>query len=255
MSASGSSPEIVTLPDPTALARAAAERFAGLAGESASNGRVFRVALSGGSTPKALYQILAAPPFLDTIPWDKVELFFSDERFVPPESQESNFHTAQVGLLNNVPIPQDAIHRVPTVDVTPQQAAQEYEDEIRRVFGASGGDTPVFDLIFLGLGPDGHTASLFPGTEALAERDRLVVPNYVPRMDSWRITFSYGLINAGAIVMFLVQGANKAQRVAQVMAGEGNLPAAGVRPARGHLVWMLDEAAASTLRPSAGSAT
>lgn len=254
MFASGTSPEIVTLADPAALARAAAERFAALADEATASGGVFRVALSGGSTPKAMYQILGAPPFRDEISWDKIQVFFSDERFVPPDSAGSNFHTAQVGLLSKVPIRAAAIHRVATVNVTPRQAAQRYEDEIRRAFGAGSTETPRFDLIFLGLGPDGHTASLFPGTEALAERVRLVAPNYVPRLDSWRITFTYPLIDAGDTVMFLVQGQDKAERVAQVMAGEGDLPAADVHPDGGHLVWMLDAAAASLLSPGPGFA-
>ncbi len=241
------SPEIVTLPDAPALAREAARQFAKIAKEAIASRGIFRVALSGGSTPKALYQILAADPFRDGIQWDKVQVFFSDERFVPPDSDQSNFHTANVGLLTRVPIAGDAVHRVATVGVAPPEAARLYEEEIKREFGAADSDIPRFDLIFLGLGPDGHTASLFPETDALGDRDHLVASNYVPRLDSWRITFTYVLLNAGHVVMFLVQGEDKAQRVAEVMSRRGNLPAAGVQPEDGRLVWMLDAAAAAQL--------
>lgn len=240
-----SSAEVVVLPDTAALARKAAERFAALARESVEARGQFTVALSGGNTPKAMYAALAGPDFRESVPWDSVQVFFSDERFVPPDSDQSNYHTAEIGLLSNVPIPARFVHRVATVDIEPAEAATIYEEGIRRVFQVADDALPSFDLIFLGMGPDGHTASLFPDTEALSQTAHLVAPNFVPKFDAWRITFTYPLINAARNVIFLVGGADKAEPLAEILSGESQLPAAGIRPTAGSLLWLVDEQAAA----------
>jgi len=245
-------PKLRVFSDPTELASGAADLFAGTVKQAAAKRGMARIALSGGSTPKAMYDALAVSSAESGIPWDKVQVFFSDERFVAPESDESNYHLAQVHLLSKVPIPDRFVHRVATVDVSAAESAGMYEEGIRRVFEVGLDETPAFDLVFLGLGPDGHTASLFPGTEALGEMERLVVSNYVPQLESWRITFTYRLINAAAEVAFLVQGQKKAGRVAQVLRGDADLPASGVRSSR--VLWLLDRGAASEFREPADPA-
>ncbi len=238
-------PEIVELPSSDALAGEAAHRFVEAARAAIGDHGEFYVALSGGSTPRAMYEKLAVSPTRAEVEWEKVHVFFSDERFVPPDSPESNFHTANEELLTRVPIPPDHVHAYKTVGLDPDPAAAAYEQEVRRVLRASDTDIPSFDLIFLGMGPDGHTASLFPGTEALTVTDRLVVANFVPKVNMWRLTFTYPLLNAGRTVMFLVQGDDKKQRVREILGGSSDLPAAGVQPSPGHAVWLLDPSAAS----------
>lgn len=238
-------PKVVQVPDAASMAREAARRFVHETTNTLARAEVFRVALSGGSTPKAMYRLLASPEFRDTVDWSRVQVFFSDERFVPPDSEESNYHSAQEGLLSSVPIRRESVHPVMTVGVTPEDSAARYEASIRSAFGDADSMVPAFDLIFLGMGPDGHTASLFPETDALKITDRIVAPNFVPRLDSWRITFTYPLLNAAKQVMFLVQGPDKAQRVREVLAEGADLPAAGVRPHNGRLVWLLDQSASS----------
>lgn len=239
------SPEVVQLGTPQELAGEAARRFVALAGEAIAQRGSFSVALSGGSTPKALYAQLAAAPLNDSIDWGKVHVFFSDERFVPPDSEESNYHTARVGLLSRVPIPAEQVHPYATEHIAPEDSAEAYEAEIRASVPAGSTSRPEFDLILLGMGPDGHTASLFPGTAALSISDRLVAPNYVDKLQTWRLTFTYPLINAGRTVMFLVAGDDKKERVREVLSGGSSLPAARVAPAPGRLVWLLDAAAAA----------
>jgi 6-phosphogluconolactonase len=237
--------EIVVESDSQALAGAVAETFVQV-GQSAISARGdYRVALSGGNTPRALFTELAGKDDRNRIDWTRCEIFFSDERFVPHDSAESNYHTAREALLSKVPVPAHRVHPVPTAWLEPERSALEYEQEIRRVFGAKEGETPRFDLILLGLGPDGHTASLFPGTTALTVRDRLVAPNFVPTLNAWRITFTYTLINEAQNVAFLVAGDDKAERVAEVLEGTQDLPAGHVKPVDGRLLWMLDAAAAA----------
>src|SRR5947209_8774243 len=213
-------PELVIMDDPQALAQEGARRFIELGDQAIADHGTFTVALSGGSTPKALYEALAEEPHRSAMNWDRTQVFFSDERFVPPDSDQSNYHTAFVAMLSRVPIPERDVHRVATVDISPEESASNYEEGIRRVFHVGESEVPRFDLILLGLGPDGHTASLFPGTEALGEKNRLVVPNFVPKFDSWRITFTYRLINAAKVVAFLSQGPDKAERVRKVVDGQ-----------------------------------
>jgi len=154
---------------------------------------------------------------------------------------------ARESLLSHIPVPERSVYRVETESVTPERAAELYEETLRRAFNVSAGVIPMFDVILLGLGPDGHTASLFPGSEGLSERDKLIVANYVESMKTWRISFTYPLINAARRVSFLVQGSDKAERVSEVMSGKSDLPASGIHPADGKLLWFLDERAASGL--------
>jgi len=239
--------DVRVAPGAEQLVREAADLFVSTAREAVSSRGVFRVALSGGNTPRPVYEALATPAYRDAVDWSCVQMFFSDERFVPSDSLESNYHMANEALLSKVPIPERFVHRVATEGVAPDEAASLYEEGIRRVFEVALDETPGFDLILLGLGGDGHTASLFPDTEALHVVDHLVVPNFVPKLDTWRITFTYPLINAGHVVAFLVQGKDKAERVAEILDGDSGLPAAGVRPTSGRLVWLLDRDAAEAV--------
>jgi 6-phosphogluconolactonase len=237
--------EVVELGSADDVGREAARRFAEMGQEAIGSRGQFWVALSGGSTPRAMYARLAAPPLRDYLDWSKVHLFFSDERFVPPDSEESNYHTARENLIVRVPISEKQVHPYATVDISPSNSAEQYEAEIRRLVRTDGNSLPVFDLILLGMGPDGHTASLFPDTEALTIEDRLVAANFVPKMDTWRLTFTYPLINAGRTVMFMVQGDDKKERVREVLVPGSALPAAGVHPTDGRLVWLLDATASA----------
>lgn len=235
----------VVVRDRGELAATAAERFGQIARGAIEERGVFRVALSGGHTPRALYSYLATHPTM--FDWARVQVYFSDERFVAPDSPESNYGMAMASLLSHVPVPERSVHPVPTVDITPQESAAEYEESVRRVFSLDLAAKARFDLIMLGLGSDGHTASLFPDTEALRVTDRMVCANFIPTLDSWRVTFTYPLINSAATVMFLVEGEDKAERVREVLHRNEALPATGIMPEVGACVWMLDTQAASHL--------
>ena len=237
------------LPGPPDLADAAAERFVALAQAAVAQRGRFAVALSGGSTPRALYERLARAPLSDQVDWPRVQVFWSDERFVPPDDAESCFRMAREALLDHVPVAADQIFPVPTVGGTPERAAQAYAETI---VAQLGGELPRFDLVLLGMGPDAHTASLFPGQpEPIAPGDALVIAVHgSPKPPPTRISFSYRLINTAAQVLFLVAGADKAAPLREVLAGPADrarLPAQGVRPGAGKLTWLLDAAAASQL--------
>ena len=189
--------ELRIVDDLRGLAQAAAEEFASQAlGTVRANGR-FTVALSGGSTPRSMFSLLALS-FRDQLPWDKTYLFWGDERHVPPDSPESNYGMANEALLSKVPVPTENVFRVPAGNPDANQAATEYEQTIRKFFQLSGGAFPRFDLILLGMGPDGHTASLFPKTIALKETSRLVVANWVDKFKTHRITFTLPVLNHGS---------------------------------------------------------
>jgi len=255
--------EIVVLPDSNTIAHEAAERFVTIAREAiAAQGR-FTVALSGGATPRPLYSLLASEAYRARIEWDRLSVFWGDERCVPPDHPDSDFGMARDLLLSKAPIPAGNVHRM-RGEIDPEQAASEYEQIIRREVPAAPGsppglqdspgpgqaDSPVIDLILLGMGADGHTASLFPGTPALHERTRLVVADYVPKLSAHRLTFTPKLINAAAHVTFLVVGADKAGTLRAVLEGEFRpdvLPAQIVRPVNGKLTWLVDRAAAHAL--------
>ncbi len=226
--------------------QASARFVADLAQQCAADRGRFTIALSGGSTPRRLYQVLASPPYAKEMMWDRWHVFWSDDRCVPPDHQDSNYRMAREELLDHVAIPNTNVHRMRGED-DPHEAAQAYEDVVREVFQSPA---PSFDLILLGIGDDGHTASLFPGTEALGERDRLVVDNWVPDLQVHRITFTLPLINAAKVVAFLDTDETKAEVLRQVLQpepGEVMPPSGLVRPSPGVVHWFLTEAAAGQL--------
>ncbi len=240
--------EIVECTDLAALSLRAAEHFTALArARVVENGR-FTVALAGGATPRSLYSLLASGAYRDRVPWAVTHLFFGDERCVPPDHPESNFRMVKESLLDHVQIPGDQVHRMQGEDPAPEQAAARYEDELRAFFALAGDELPRFDLILLGLGADGHTASLFPGSPALDERWRLVLPATVEGLVARRMTLTLPVLNAAARVVFLVAGSAKARAVAAVVRGTVagvTLPAARVEPENGALLFFVDRAAAA----------
>jgi 6-phosphogluconolactonase len=204
----------------------------------------FLLVLSGGSTPKALYTLLATPPYSSRLDWSRTHVFWGDERCVPPEDPASNFRMAREALLDHVPVPAEQLHRMRGED-DPVRAAAAYEAVLRGLFpdGATR-----FDLVLLGMGDNGHTASLFPGLAAVRETVRPVVAEYVPEVSMWRLTLTPPAINAAAKVMFLVVGHDKAAMLKQVLSGPrdpNRLPAQAIAPVRGELTWILDAAAAA----------
>ena len=234
-------------PDGDALARAAAETFASAVTHPAGD-HAF-VALSGGSTPGKMGQLLSEPPYRDELPWRTIEVFWGDERWVPEESPESNAGEAKRTFLNMVDVEPSRLNPVPTQVQDPQVAVHMYATQIRTVFGDVTG-TPAFDLIFLGMGDDGHTASLFPGTAAIHDTEHLVIAHHVPKLDATRVTFGPTLINAAHKVVFLVGGAGKAETLARVLDGPidvDTLPSQVIRPTDGDLIWLVDAAAAAGL--------
>jgi 6-phosphogluconolactonase len=238
--------EIHVVPDAAALAEAGALEFARAASDALEDRGIFRMILAGGSTPRALYARLTRGPFRRSIRWDRVRFFFGDERCVPPDHERSNYRMAREALFDPLKIPAAHVLRMKG-EADPARAARDYEVAIRRRFA---GRPPRFDLTLLGLGEDGHTASLFPGTAALAERRRLVAANDVPKFSEWRLTLTFRALNAARRVVFLVSGREKASAAAKILKkerGYRDLPAAGVSPSRGTLLWLLDEAAASKL--------
>jgi 6-phosphogluconolactonase len=229
------------------LAWAAALRFASLAEQATKERGRFAVALSGGSTPKALFAILAEKPFADALPWQTIHFFWGDERCVPPDHPDSNYHMTHETLLSKVAIPQENIFRIPAEDEDHGRAAAIYAETIRQFFSS---EAPRFDLVFLGMGADGHTASLFPGTEALQVEDRIAVANYVEKLQTYRITLTAATINHAENVIFLVGGEDKAAALKEVLEGAyqpEKYPSQMIHPVNGELLWMLDEAAAAEL--------
>ncbi len=241
-----SRPEIRVLNSAPELFQAAVKEFAALASQAVESSGRFTVALSGGSTPKSLYALLASGSIPD-IPWEKVFFFFGDERFVPPDHPESNYRMArETGLFSNVP--ESNVFRLHAEDKDANTAARDYEQTLRTFFGLQPGEFPRFDLVLLGLGPDGHTASLFPGTAALDEKSSLVVANWVDKFQTYRLTFTLPVLNRAAYVMFLVSGDEKAEIVREVLENKNaSLPSQKVNPSDGKLVWLLDRGAGSRL--------
>jgi 6-phosphogluconolactonase len=238
-------PEIRVLKNSQELFSAAAAEFAAQASAAVRAGGRFTVALSGGSTPRSLYALLATRP---GIPWDKICFFWGDERHVPPDHPDSNYGMANEAMLSKVPVRSENIFRIRGEDGDADAAARQYEQTLRDFFHLSPGEFPRFDLVLLGLGPDGHTASLFPGTAALQENQRLVVANWVEKFKTFRITFTFPVINTAACVLFLAGGRDKTATLRDVLENpSANLPSQGVHPSNGRLIWMVDEAAAATL--------
>lgn len=233
------------LPSPAAVAEAAGRIFAQAAAEAVAKRGQFTVALSGGSTPEALYRWLVEPDHAGQVDWSRTHVFFGDERCVPPQDERSNYGKARETLLARVPLPSEHVHHI-AGELPPEEGAAQYARELAQHFGAQ--DLPRFDLILLGMGDDGHTASLFPGMPALEERERWAVSTDVPeyvRPHVPRVTLTFPVLNAARRVLFLVTGQGKAARVAEVLSGASTLPAVRVRPVDGELVWLLDEAAAA----------
>jgi 6-phosphogluconolactonase len=239
---------LTVLPDPAAVAEAGADRFVDAARRAIAERGRFRVALSGGSMPRAMYPPLAAQPRVGEVAWDRVEFFWSDERSVPPDDSHSNFGAAYGMLISHLPdVRPGAIHRMPAEADDIHAAALAYEADVRLAFGVRGDEVPVFDLIWLGMGEDGHTASLFPGTDGVDVTDRLVIGNWAPKQQVWRMTMTFPILNAAREAVFLVAGAEKAPALADVMSGTSDLPAARVDAARTD--WLVDVAAAGQLAP------
>jgi 6-phosphogluconolactonase len=241
-------------PDAAALAARAARHFVERAEAAVAARGSARIAISGGSTPKAAFGLLADPqqPWRARMPWDKIELYWVDERCVPPDHPDSNYRMTREAMLDHVPLAPARIHRMEG-ELEPDAAAARYESELRNSFRLEGAETPRFDLIALGMGPDGHTASLFPHTAALHEMSRLAVANHVQNKDAWRITLTWPVINQGAEVFFLIGGADKAQILKEVMLGPRDterLPSQLIAPAGGILTLLLDKAAAALLPPT-----
>jgi 6-phosphogluconolactonase len=244
-----SSVEIRTLTTPQELFEAGAELVAHAAKEAVDERGRFTIALSGGSTPRNLYNLLATNA-RNTLPWDKMFFFFGDERHVPPTDNESNFRMADEAILSRIPVPQGNVFRILGENPDAAVAADAYEQSLRKFFSLEPGQLPVFDLILLGLGPDGHTASLFPGTGALQEKSKLVVANWVEKFNTHRITFTLPVLNAARCVAFLVSGTDKAAALEAVLQSDApgeQYPAKLVHPANGKLIWLVDRAAASGL--------
>ncbi|HSE91961.1 MAG TPA: 6-phosphogluconolactonase [Methylomirabilota bacterium] len=242
--------------DADAVAQAGAEEFVTLAAAAAGARGRFMVALAGGSTPRRMYRLLAEPAWRDRVAWDRVEVFWGDERAVPPDHADSNYHMAATALLERVPVPSGRVHRIRAEAADLADAAREYQAEIARVFGVpEDGPPPAFDLILLGMGADGHTASLFPGTTGLDERRRWVVSHAVPSMRTERVTLTLPIINRAREIRFLVTGEDKAGRLREALTPPRGtpLPVQRVAPEAGRLVWLADRAAAGTPAPVARS--
>jgi 6-phosphogluconolactonase len=231
------------LADPDALAHRVADWL--LTTANAKRGS-FAVALSGGSTPRLLYQLLAEPPYRAAFPWLRSHWFWGDERLVPHEDPESNYRMAREALLSQAPIPETNIHPIPTEGMSPEPAASVYERELKSFYGAEHLDParPLFDVTLLGLGPDGHTASLFPDTAVLAERDRWVAA-VLDAKSKARVTLTYPVLESSRHVAFLVAGAEKRAIFSRLRRGDHGLPAARLQPAA-EVTWFLDRAAAGS---------
>jgi 6-phosphogluconolactonase len=240
-------PQVHVFRDPEALSLAAADLFVNLAQQSIAKQGRFAVALSGGSSPKRLYVLLGSLPHRDAVSWPQVHFFWADERCVPPDHPESNYKLAFDTLLSNVPVPEANVHRMKGEE-EPGNAAKDYEEALQGYFRILG--IPAFDLIILGVGEDGHTASLFPGSPVLREATRLVFPVYLERPKRDRVTLTLPVLNEASHILFLASGRTKAGVVSGIIDGNNqqHYPAGLVRPANGEVVWFIDREAAEKLR-------
>jgi len=230
------------------VSRAAAAHFEKLARAKPGKKEAFSCALSGGLTPRLLYQILGSDAFADRIRWENAHLFQVDERCVPADHPDSNYGMIRETLLSRVSIPDSHVHRMRVEMEDRDEACRQYAKELSRALRPKEGELPRLDMVFLGMGPDGHTASLFPESEALEERTLWVRPNYIAKLQTYRLTLTFPVLNAAADVVFLVAGADKARTLRQVLEGPlGRFPAQRVQPTSGRLSWFVDEAAAHLL--------
>jgi 6-phosphogluconolactonase len=239
--------KIQVYPDAEAVSHAAAAYFVRLSRQAVARQGFFTVVLSGGSTPKRVHELLAQAPYRDQVDWQKVHVFWGDERCVPLDHPQSNAKMAFDTLLNHVPVPREQIH-VMAGELPPAQSAAQYEAVLLNYFPDG---MPVFDLLFLGMGDDGHTASLFPGTVALQEKTHWVKDNYVEKLNTYRITLTAPAINQADAIVFLVAGAGKAQVLHEVLEGPyqpERLPSQLIRPANCEAFWLIDTAAAANLK-------
>lgn len=237
-------PEIKVVADANELSRVGAAEFEHVVRNAVQARDKFTVSLSGGSTPRGLYSRLAQGS--RNLPWDKIYFFWGDERHVPPDDKDSNYRMVRESLLSQAPIPQEHVFRMHAEKSDAARVAEEYERTIQEFFDLKPGELPRFDLVLLGLGPDGHTASLFPESAALRERSRLVVANWVEKFGHYRLTFTAPVINNAAEVMFLVSGAEKTAALQSVLYSDASaeeFPAKLVQPRNGRLIWLVDRAA------------
>lgn len=245
--------ELRRLTTPQDLFQAAADEVIRAATDAVAQRGRFTIALSGGSTPKNLYTLIAANASAN-LPWDRMFFFWGDERHVPPDDPDSNYRMAKESFLSKVAIPPGNIFPVPAENPDASAAAETYEQTLRTFFALAPGEFPRFDLILLGMGPDGHTASLFPETAALQEKSRLVVANWVEKLNASRITLTLPVLNAARCVAFLVSGTDKAAVLHEVLEGNAppeKYPSKLVQPDEGRLIWFVDRAAASGLSAAA----
>lgn len=248
---SSGNPEIRIFDDLEQLSWAAATRFEEQARVKVIEKKPFSVALSGGSTPKLLFELLASPGFQGRVRWANLQAFQVDERCVPPDDAQSNYRMIRQALLEAVPLPAENFHRMAAERPDRENAAREYAEELSCTLHPAPGTGPRLDLIFLGMGPDGHTASLFPGSPALHESKEWVTPNFVAKLNSFRLTLTLPVLNAAAHIIFLVAGADKAEVLRQVLEGPpGQFPAQLIQPINGTLSWFLDRSAAQRLKSS-----
>jgi 6-phosphogluconolactonase len=243
--------EIRILPDGAAIARRAAQEFVQAAASAVRGRGSFNVALAGGSTPKALYNLLVNDPALRSqLPWNKIHLFFGDERHVPPDHPDSNFRMATEAMISKSPLKPEQVTRIKGEYPDADQAALEYEKSLREYFRLKDGEYPRFDLLFAGMGNEGHTLSLFPGTKALHADGRMVVRNWVGKLYAERVTLTAPAASNSAEIIFMVTGADKAPALKSVLEGPfepDQLPAQALQPKNGKLLWLVDVAAGSML--------
>jgi 6-phosphogluconolactonase len=240
--------EIQVVSSDEAFISAAAGQFVAAAKGRVEEGGRFSVSLSGGGTPRPVYAALAQPSIRDQVDWAKVDLFWGDERHVPPTDPDSNYKMVKEVLIDCVPIPKENVYRVPA-EMEVRMAAFSYEETLRDYFK---GEWPVFDFVFLGMGADGHTASLFPHSAGLNEEQRWFIANYAPERETWRLTLSKKAINASRQILVLVRGAGKAERLKAVLTGPAQpeaMPVQLIHPEDGEMRWLVDEAAARLLPP------
>ena len=248
--------KIQRVADSKELIQVAAQELAQTAQETiAHNGRM-SIALAGGSTPKGLYSFMATEEFRSQIAWDKVHFFWGDERHVPPDHQDSNYRMAWETLLSRIPVPAEHIHRIPSELTNADEAAEEYTQALQKHFQLKQDEIPRFDVILLGMGPDGHTASLFPGTAAVRETKQFVAAPRVEKFETYRITLTPPVLNEAANIIFLVAGSDKAETLKFVLEGAYQpdlYPAQIVNPTQGRLLWLVDQNAGSFLNSSLSS--
>jgi len=245
--------EVQILPDAAAIARRAAEKIIEAAAVAIKERGGFTISLAGGSTPKALYSLLATDPaFKSQMPWDKTQFFFGDERHVPPDNSDSNYRMAHESMLSKVPLKPEQVIRIKAEYENSEKAAEEYQQALRTWFQRSNQQLPRFDVLLLGMGDEGHTLSLFPGTKALHDNGRWVMSNWIGKLFTDRITITAQVANNSALAIFMVTKADKALALKGVLEGPyepEQLPSQLIQPKNGRLLWLVDPTAASKLAP------